>query len=244
MYTTGMEFSESLKNIRKDLKISQQDLALRMGIAQSTVGMWETGKRTPKLDEIKRLARALNITVDRLISKGDRKIEIIKNAVYIDGKEVEGLNTIDVERIIDSVRIFQRSRKASEKDLSDGSCKKEHKSCKILIIDDEKDMCELLYSYLVPHNYRVFITFNGQMGLEYFNEISPDVVFLDLGLPDIDGLEVLGIIRKVSDVPIVVITANPRDIADIHLKDLKIEGFLSKPFSLEEILNTLKHILG
>lgn len=239
-----MEFSEALKNIRKESKISQQDLARRLGIAQSTVGMWETGKRTPKLDEIKRLAIALNITVERLVSKGDKKIEITRDAVYIDGKEVDGLNTIDVERIIDNVRTFQKSRKLSEKQLPGSETEKKCSSYKILIIDDEKDMCELLYSYLAPHNYRVFITFNGQMGLEYFNEISPDVIFLDLGLPDIDGQEVLSIIRKISDVPIVVITGNPRDIADIHLKDLKIEGFISKPFSLEEIFNTLKQILG
>lgn len=239
-----MDFSKSLKNIRKGLKISQQDLARRLGIAQSTVGMWETGKRTPKLDEIKRLATALNITVERLISKADKKIEITKNAIYIDGEEVRGLNTLDVERIIDNVRTYQKTRKSHKEDFSGEKTKKENRGHKILIIDDEKDMCELLYSYLAPHNYKVFITFNGQMGLEYFNEISPDVVFLDLGLPDIDGQEVLEIIRKVSNVPIVVITGNPRDIADIHLKDLQIEGFISKPFSLEEILNTLKQILG
>lgn len=238
-----MEFAENLKNIRKSIKISQHDLARRLGIAQSTVGMWETGRRTPKLDEMRRLATALNITVERLISRGDKKIEITKNAVYIDGQEVAGLNTIDVERIIDNVRTFQKAKKSSDKKLLDGGKYKENRGRKILIIDDEKEMCELLYSYLVPHNYKVFITFNGQMGLEYFSEISPDVVFLDLGLPDIDGQEVLRIIRKVSDVPIVVVTGNPRDIADIHLKDLKIEGFISKPFSLEEILNTLKHIL-
>jgi len=238
-----MEFSESLKNIRKDLKLSQHDLARRMGIAQSTVGMWETGRRTPKLDEIRRLATALNITVERLVSKRDKKIEITKNSIYIDGKEVGGLDVLDVERIIDNVRTYQKARSTS-KDPSKDKTKKEYHASKILIIDDEKEMCELLYSYLAPHNYKVFITFNGQMGLEYFNEISPDVIFLDLGLPDIDGQEILGIIRKVSDVPIVIITGNPRDIADIHLKDLKIEGFISKPFSLEEILNTLKHILG
>lgn len=237
-----MTFADNLKNIRKDLKISQHDLARRLGIAQSTVGMWETGKRTPKLDEIKRLATALNITVERLVSKNDRKLEISGNAVYIDGEKVDGLETIDIERIIESVRTFRDARKkTSEKPTDTG---KTFKAPKILIIDDEKEMCELLYSYLVPHNYKVFITFNGQMGLEYFNEINPDVIFLDLGLPDIDGSEILSIIRKVSNVPIVIITGNPGDIADIHLSDLKIEGFISKPFSVEEILNTLKQILG
>ncbi|HPN72397.1 MAG TPA: response regulator [Candidatus Omnitrophota bacterium] len=239
-----MEFSQNLKNLRKSLKLSQHDLARRMGIAQSTVGMWETGKRTPKLDEIKRLATALNITMERLISRSDRKIDITRNAVYIDGREVEGLSTMDVERIIDNVKTYQKVRSLEKEGSSGKRSGEPSPGRKILIIDDEKEMCELLYSYLVPHNYKVFITFNGQMGLEYFNEISPDVIFLELGLPDMEGQEVLGIIRNISDVPIVVITGNPGDIADIHLRNLKIEGFISKPFSLEEILNTLKHILG
>jgi len=90
----------------------------------------------------------------------------------------------------------------------------------------------------------VFLTFNGQMGLEYFNEIKPDVILLDLTMPDIDGIDVLKIIRKVSDVPVLVITAHPEDIVDIHLKELRIEGYIEKPFALEQILNTLKHLIG
>ena len=82
------------------------------------------------------------------------------------------------------------------------------------------------------------------MGLEYFEEIKPDIVLLDLKLPDIDGIEVLKILRKVSSVPVVVITGHPQDVADIHLNDLAIEGYLEKPISLKDILNTLKHIIG
>ena len=60
----------------------------------------------------------------------------------------------------------------------------------------------MLYTFLIPHNYKVFLAFNGQMGLEYFEEIKPDIVLLDLKMPDIDGLEVLKIIRKVSQTPV------------------------------------------
>ena len=67
---------------------------------------------------------------------------------------------------------------------------------------------------------------------------------MDLKLPDIDGVEVLKIIRKVSDIPVVVITGHPQDVPDIHLNDLAIEGYLEKPISLKEMLNTLKHIVG
>jgi DNA-binding response OmpR family regulator len=115
---------------------------------------------------------------------------------------------------------------------------------KILIIDDEQEICEMLYSFLIPHNYKVFLAFNGQMGLEYFEEVKPDIVLIDLKLPDIDGVEVLKILRKVSDVPVVVITGHPQDVADIHLNNLTIEGYLEKPISLRDMLNTLKHIVG
>jgi DNA-binding response OmpR family regulator len=115
---------------------------------------------------------------------------------------------------------------------------------KVLIIDDEQEICEMLYSFLVPHNYKVFLAFNGQMGLEYFEEIKPDIVLLDLKMPDIDGIEVLKIIRKVSEVPVVVITGHPQDVSDIHLADLKIEGYIEKPISLLAVLNSLKFLVG
>ena len=236
-----MDFAENLKKIRREQKLSQQKLADKLKVAQSTVGMWESGKRTPKLDEINRLARALRITVNRLLDTKQRKIEIIKNAVYVDGQKLNELDAADVARLleqIDRIKSEKKDKPFSTRPPVGAGAKK------ILIIDDEQDMCEVLYSFLVPHNYKVFLTFNGQMGLEYFQEIEPDVVLLDLGMPDIDGVDVLKIIRKVSDVPVLIITAHPENIVDIHLKDLHIEGYIEKPFSLEQILNTLKHIVG
>ena len=238
----NISFSENLRNLRKEKKISQQQLADKLQVAQSTVGMWEAGKRTPKLEEIERLAKMLNVTVSRLIGRHEREIQVTRNEVFVDGRKVEDLDAGDIKRILDQIETMKAEK-------ARGSvAKTPHRAPlapkKILIIDDEQDMCETLYSFLVPHNYKVFLTFNGQMGLEYFDEIKPDVVLLDLTLPDIEGIDVLRIIRKISDVPVIVITAHPENIADIHLKDLKIEGYIEKPFSLEQVLNTLKHIIG
>lgn len=236
-----MDFAENLKKIREEQKLSQQKLADKLEVAQSTVGMWESGKRTPKLDEINRLAKALRITVNRLLGTKQRKIEITKNAVYVDGQKLDELDAADVARLLEQIDLIKSEKKdepSSARPPAGAGAKK------ILIIDDEQEMCEILYSFLVPHNYKVFLTFNGQMGLEYFQEIEPDVILLDLGMPDIDGIDVLKIIRKVSDVPVLIITAHPENIVDIHLKDLHIEGYIEKPFSLKQILNTLKHIVG
>lgn len=235
-----INFAENLKKVRIEKKLSQQELANKLEVAQSTVGMWETGKRTPKLDELNRMASVLEITVERLLSKKEKQIEVIKNEVFVDGRKVDNLSAADVEDIVNHISAVKKTRETR----SVSSSKKLPSSKKILIIDDEQEMCELLYSFLVPHNYKVFLTFNGQMGLEYFEEIKPDVVLLDLTMPDIDGIEVLRIIRKISNTPVLILTAHPENIAEIHLEDLHIEGYIEKPFSLEQILNTLKHIVG
>ncbi|MGB2630043.1 MAG: response regulator [Candidatus Omnitrophota bacterium] len=236
-----MDFAKNLSKIRKEKNLSQQELADKLRVSQSTVGMWESDKRTPKLEEINRIAKALKITVRRLLEESDRKIDIVKGEIFIDGKKIEELEAGDVRELIDHINMLKTQKRSAP---SGPSPRKGKSPKKILIIDDEQDICELLYSYLVPHNYRVFLTFNGQMGLEYFDEIKPDVVLLDLFLPDIDGIDLLKIIRKVSDVPVLVITAHPEDIVDIHAGDLNIEGFIEKPFSLERILNSIKHIVG
>ncbi|MBD3296820.1 MAG: response regulator [Candidatus Omnitrophica bacterium] len=238
-----MEFAENLKNIRKRIKLSQQELADKLDVAQSTVGMWESGRRTPKLDELDRMARILKVTVSRLIGKAERDVRVTKNEVYVDGNRVEKLSKKDTARIIEYIQSLTGPKEREDRP-PESTRRKRARQKKVLVIDDERDMCELLYSFLIAHNYKVFLTFNAQMGMEYFEEISPDVILLDLQLPDMNGRDVLSIIRKVSDIPVVVITANPQDIADIHLNGLSIEGYIEKPFSLEEVLNTLKHLVG
>ena len=63
-------------------------------------------------------------------------------------------------------------------------------------------------------------------------------------MPDMDGIEILKVIRKVSNVPVILITGHPEDISEIHLADLKIEGYIEKPVSLLTVLNTLKYLIG
>ncbi len=237
-----MDFADNLKRIREAKKLSQQELADKLGVAQSTVGMWESNKRTPKLEELNRMARVLNITVARLLGQSkDKKIEIVKNEIYIEGEKVSELDATDVDGIIDYISNIKK-KKGSLPQVPPSGMQPSAK--KILIIDDEQEICEMLYSFLIPHNYKVFLAFNGQMGLEYFEEIKPDIVLLDLKMPDIDGMEVLKIIRKVSDTPVIIITGHPQDVSDIHLADLKIEGYLEKPISLAAVLNTLKYLIG
>ena len=237
-----MEFGENLKKIREEKSLSQQKLAKKLNIAQSTVGMWESSKRTPRLNEINRLAKVLDIKVDRLFGQlKDQKLEIAKNELYIDGHKISDLDAADIKRLIEMANQLKKD-KASQPDTPPSKISSATK--KVLIIDDEQELCKTLHSFLVPHNYKVYLAFNGQMGLDSFREIKPDIVLLDLKMPDIEGIEVLKIIRKVSNVPVVIITGHPEDVSEIHLADLKIEGFIEKPLSLLTVLNTLKYLIG
>ena len=237
-----MEFGEILKKIREQKSLSQQELAKKLEVAQSTIAMWEAGQRTPKLGELNRLARILNITVNRLLGQPkDRKLEIIKNEIYIDGEKVSDLDATDVDGVVDYIDAVKKKKGVLPQTPPP---KMNSQAKKVLIIDDEQEICEMLYSFLIPHNYKVFLSFNGQMGLEYFEEIKPDIVLLDLKMPDIDGVEVLKIIRKVSNTPVVIITGHPQEVSEIHLADLNIEGYIEKPISLQAVLNTLKFLIG
>ncbi|KJJ85436.1 protein containing Signal transduction response regulator, receiver region [Candidatus Omnitrophus magneticus] len=241
--TTMNEFAENLRKLRKKQKLSQQILANKLNVAQSTIGMWETGKRTPKLDDLHRVADVLNVPINQLIISLKEKIEITTNEIFIDGEKIKELDAKDITQILKQIEILKINKKISPKN-NNYFLEKNHSSKKILIIDDEREMGELLYSFLAGQKYKVFLTFNGQMGLEYFEEIKPDIVFLDLTMPDMNGKDVLKIIRKISNIPILIITGHPVDIVDIHLDNLKIEGYIEKPFSLGQILETLKQVLG
>ena len=237
-----MNFGENLKKIREEKRLSQQELARKLEVAQSTIAMWEASNRTPKLGELNRMARVLNITVNRLLGQPkDKKVEVIKNEIYVDGEKVSELDAVDVDGIVEYIDAVKRKKGTFPQTPPP---KMPSTAKKILIIDDEQEISEMLYSFLIPHNYKVFLAFNGQMGLEYFEEIRPDIVLLDLKMPDIDGLEVLKIIRKVSETPVVIITGHPQDVSDIHLADLKIEGYIEKPISLQAVINTLKFLIG
>lgn len=244
IYKGNMNFSDNIKKIRKELNLTQDEFAAKLNLTRQAVGMWESGERTPKLDEIQRIAKALKITISRLITNHDNNdIEITKDAIIVKGQKIDisELNATDVDGIIEYI-----SQVKSERGVlpTTPPPKMKDNAKKILMIDDEQELCEMLYSFLIPHGYKVFLAFNGQMGLEYFEEIKPDIVFLDLKMPDIDGVEVLKIIRKVSDVPVVIITGHPEEVPDIHLADLKIEGFIEKPIGMAVVLNTLKQVLG
>ena len=113
------------------------------------------------------------------------------------------------------------------------------KSRVALVIDDEVQIRRLLRLTLEDQGYRVFEAVNGQEGLLEAAQRRPDVVLLDLGLPDMDGVEVLKRLREWSRVPILVLSVRDREEQKIAALDNGADDYVTKPFSSGELLARL-----
>jgi two-component system KDP operon response regulator KdpE len=111
---------------------------------------------------------------------------------------------------------------------------------RILIVDDEPQIRRLLRVSLTAHGYDVDECQNGQEGINRTAEFKPDLILLDLGLPDIDGNAVIKAIREWSKVPIIILTARDQEYEKIAALDAGADDYVTKPFSMGELLARLR----
>ncbi len=107
---------------------------------------------------------------------------------------------------------------------------------RILIIDDEATIREILRLNLESHFYKIAEAANGVMGLKMAAEFHPHLIILDLGLPDLNGLEILKQIRLWTSVPVIILTVNDDEQTKVKLLDAGADDYLSKPFGIHELL--------
>jgi two-component system KDP operon response regulator KdpE len=110
----------------------------------------------------------------------------------------------------------------------------------IVLIEDEPQMRRFLRVILQSHGYRLIETSTGQEGLTQVATRNPDVVLLDLGLPDTDGLGVTQRLREWSEVPIIVISAREQEMDKIKALDAGADDYLTKPFGAGELLARIR----
>jgi DNA-binding response OmpR family regulator len=114
---------------------------------------------------------------------------------------------------------------------------------KILIIEDESDIAKLLAYNLEKEGYRVYCADDGAAGFKLFQKEKPHLVLLDVMLPKMDGLEVCRLIRGESAVPIIMLTAKREEVDRILGLELGADDYVTKPFSVREVLVRIKGIL-
>lgn len=112
---------------------------------------------------------------------------------------------------------------------------------KVLLIEDEKNIARNIQLELEHEGYIVDVKYNGQEGLDFFKRFDADLILLDLMLPVMDGFEVLKEVRKISDTPVIMLTARD-DIPDkVKSLDLGADDYITKPFMIEELLARIRN---
>ena len=114
---------------------------------------------------------------------------------------------------------------------------------KILVVDDDNNICELLRLYLEKDGYEVAIANNGGEAVKMFQELSPDLMLLDIMLPVLDGWQVCREIRKFSDKPIIMLTAKGETFDKVLGFELGADDYVVKPFDAKEVMARVKAVL-
>ena len=110
----------------------------------------------------------------------------------------------------------------------------------ILVVEDDTPVRNLITTTLKAHDYKYLTANNGTNAIMEASSYNPDIILLDLGLPDMDGIEVIKKIRTWSNSPIIVISARSEDSDKIEALDCGADDYLTKPFSVEELLARLR----
>ncbi len=110
----------------------------------------------------------------------------------------------------------------------------------ILVVEDDAPVRNLIGTTLKTHGYNYLTASNGESAVMQASSHNPDVVLLDLGLPDIDGVDVIKKIRTWSEMPIIVISARTEDQDKIDALDAGADDYLTKPFSVQELLARIR----
>ena len=110
----------------------------------------------------------------------------------------------------------------------------------ILIIEDDKAIIRLLELSLKTNGYTPIIAENGLSGISRFSSDKPELVLLDLGLPDVDGREVLSQIRAISSTPVIVVSAREKEKEKVEALDNGADDYVTKPFSIGELMARIR----
>jgi len=113
----------------------------------------------------------------------------------------------------------------------------------VLIVDDEPKIRDLLRSYLEREGFKVLVTGSGDSAVDIVRRLQPDLVVLDLGLPDLDGWDVIRALRRAGDVPVVMLTARAGEGDRVAGLRLGADDYVTKPFSPRELVARVQAVL-
>ena len=113
----------------------------------------------------------------------------------------------------------------------------------ILLVEDEKNICDFISASLSAQDYRISTAHTGKEALPIITSQCPDLILLDLGLPDMDGMEIIRQVRTWSSIPIIVLSARTQEQEKVRALDLGADDYLTKPFHLAELNARIKSVI-
>ena len=113
---------------------------------------------------------------------------------------------------------------------------------RVLVVDDEPQILRAMTIMLKARSYEVVVATNGKQALATAAQSSPDIVVLDLGLPDLDGLDVIRGLRGWSKVPIIVLSGRSQGVSKVDALDAGADDYVTKPFNVDELLARLRAV--
>jgi DNA-binding response OmpR family regulator len=114
---------------------------------------------------------------------------------------------------------------------------------RILVVDDEERMVRFIRLNLEHDGFQVSEAFNGKEAIQKIRDVTPDLILLDVMMPDIDGFEVLETVREVSQVPVIMLTAKGEEDDRVRGLELGADDYVTKPFSPRELVSRVKAVL-
>ncbi|NTV35361.1 MAG: response regulator, partial [Anaerolineaceae bacterium] len=113
----------------------------------------------------------------------------------------------------------------------------------ILVVDDEERMARFIRLNLEHDGFQVIEAYRGMKAIQALREQMPDLILLDIMLPDLDGFEVLKLIRETSSVPVIMLTAKGEEDDRVHGLELGADDYITKPFSPRELVSRVRAVL-
>jgi DNA-binding response OmpR family regulator len=114
---------------------------------------------------------------------------------------------------------------------------------RILVVDDEERMVRFIRLNLEHDGFQVSEAFNGKEAIQKIRDVTPDLILLDVMMPDLDGFEVLETVREVSNVPVIMLTAKGEEDDRVRGLELGADDYITKPFSPRELVSRVKAVL-
>jgi len=114
---------------------------------------------------------------------------------------------------------------------------------KILVVDDEERMVRFIRMNLEHDGFLVSEAFNGKQAISRMRDVNPDLILLDIMMPDVDGFDVLETLREISNVPVIMLTAKGEEDDRVRGLELGADDYVTKPFSPRELVSRIKAVL-